>query len=176
MSLVHIICDKAQLADGMRQIGGAIMGDMFTPLERGKAVSIYSIAPLVGPVLGPLAGGALTQYASWTWCFWVISILDVFVQITGFAFLPETYAPVLLRRKKDLLVKETGNENLITEFEGNLTWKALLKKNMKRPFKMLLTQPIVQVMSIQSGYSYGLAFMLSGMSLNNRLIHPWIQN
>lgn len=140
------------------------MGDMFTPLERGRAVSIYSIAPLLGPVLGPLCGGALTQYASWTWCFWVISILDVFVQIAGFVFLRETYAPVLLRRKKKLLFKETGNQDLLTEYDSNLTWKALLKKNMKRPFKMLFTQPIVQIMSIYSGYSYGLAFMLSGMS------------
>ncbi|KAJ4394868.1 hypothetical protein N0V93_004088 [Gnomoniopsis smithogilvyi] len=144
-----------------QSIGGAIMGDMFTPLERVKAIAIYSIAPLLGPVLGPLCGGALTQYASWHWCFWVISIFDVFVQIAGFSFLSETYAPVLLRRKKNLLVKETGNENLVTEFDGNLKWKTLLKNNMKRPFNMLLTQPIVQIMGIYSSYAYGLAFMLS---------------
>ncbi|KAJ4421534.1 hypothetical protein N0V82_003672 [Gnomoniopsis sp. IMI 355080] len=144
-----------------QSIGGAIMGDMFNPLERGKAVAIYSIAPLLGPVLGPLCGGTLTQFASWKWCFWVISILDVFVQIAGFAFLSETYAPVLLRRKKNLLVKETGNRNLVTEYDGNLKWKALLKKNMKRPSNMLLTQPIVQIMGIYSSYAYGLAFMLS---------------
>lgn len=136
---------------------------MFTPLERGKAVSIYSIAPLIGPVIGPLCGGALTQYASWTWCFWVISILDIFVQISGVLFLQETYAPVLLRRKRNLLAKGTGNQDLRTEFDGNLTWKALLAKNMKRPFHMLATQRIVQVMGIYSGYSYGLAFMLSGL-------------
>lgn len=151
----------------MKKIGGAIMGDMFTPLERGRAVSIYSIAPLIGPVIGPVCGGALTQYASWTWCFWVISIFDVFVQVSGILFLRETYAPVLLRRKRNLLVKETGNQDLRTEFDGNLTWKALLKKNMKRPFHMLATQPIIQVMSIYSGYSYGLAFMLSGKSTHS---------
>lgn len=138
------------------------MGEMFTPLERGKAVSIYSIAPLIGPVIGPVCGGVLTQYASWRWCFWIISIFDIFVQLSGVLYLRETYPPVLLRQKRNILVKETGNQNLKTEFDGNRTWKALLQKNMKRPFNMLATQPIVQIMSLYAGYGYGLAFLLSG--------------
>ncbi|KAK7704458.1 hypothetical protein SLS57_010499 [Botryosphaeria dothidea] len=32
---------------------------------------------------------------------------------------------------------------------------------MKRPFNMLATQPIVQIMSLYAGYGYGLAFLLS---------------
>lgn len=97
------------------------MGEMFTPLERGKSVSIYSIAPLIGPVIGPVCGGVLTQYASWRWCFWIISIFDIFVQLSGVLYLRETYPPVLLRQKRNILVKETGNQNLKTEFDGNRT-------------------------------------------------------
>lgn len=145
------------------QIGGATLGDLFTPVDRGTAVSIYSVAPLVGTVVGVLAGGALTQYAHWSWCFWVISVLDVLVQLAGLVFLNETYPPVLLRRKRNLLAKETGNVSLKTEYDGNRQWKTLLAKNLKRPFHMLASQPIVQVMSVYQGYAYGLAFMLSGM-------------
>lgn len=136
---------------------------MFTPADRGTAVSIYSVAPLAGTVVGVLAGGALTQYAHWSWCFWVISVLDVLVQLAGLAFLKETYPPVLLRRRRNVLVKETGNGNLKTEYDGNRKWKTLLAKNLKRPFHMLGSQPIVQIMSVYQGYAYGLAFMLSGM-------------
>lgn len=135
---------------------------MFTPVDRGTAVSIYSVAPLVGTVVGVLAGGALTQYAHWSWCFWVISILDVLIQLAGLAFLKETYAPVLLRRKRNVLAKDTGNGNLKTEYDGNRKWKTLLVNTLKRPFRMLGTQPIVQAMSVYQGYAYGLAFMLSG--------------
>lgn len=113
-------------------------------------------------MVGVLAGGALTQYAHWSWCFWVISILDLLIQLTGLAFLKETYPPVLLRRKRNLLARETGNGNLKTEYDGNRKWKTLLAKNLKRPFHMLGTQPIVQVMSVYQGYAYGLTFMLSG--------------
>lgn len=33
-------------------IGGAVLGDCFHPEQRGKAVSIYSLAPLLGPAIG----------------------------------------------------------------------------------------------------------------------------
>lgn len=135
---------------------------MFTPVDRGAAVSIYSVAPLVGTVAGALAGGALTQYAHWSWCFWTISILDVLIQLIGLAFLKETYPPVLLRHKRNVLAKATGNGNLKTEYDGHRNWKTLLAKNMKRPFHMLGTQPLVQIMSVYQGYAYGLSFMLSG--------------
>ena len=38
------------------QIGGAVIGDCWHAEERGKAVAIYSLAPLLGPVIGPVAG------------------------------------------------------------------------------------------------------------------------
>ncbi|KAL1629141.1 hypothetical protein SLS56_005584 [Neofusicoccum ribis] len=144
-----------------RQIGGAVMGEMFTPLERGQAVSIYSVAPLLGPVVGPVCGGLLAQHASWRWCFWAVSLLDVLVQAGGAACLRETYAPVLLRRKRDALAAATGDERLRTEHGGDGGWTGLLGRSMEGPFRMLATQPIVQAMSLYAGYGYGLAFLLS---------------
>ena len=38
------------------QIGGAVMGDLFNAEERGKALALYSLAPLLGPALGPVCG------------------------------------------------------------------------------------------------------------------------
>jgi len=41
---------------------------MWAPEERGKAIAIFSLAPLLGPVVGPVCGGWLvmkvTQEAS----------------------------------------------------------------------------------------------------------------
>jgi MFS family permease len=33
-------------------ISGAVIGDVFDPENRGTAMSIYSIAPLLGPAIG----------------------------------------------------------------------------------------------------------------------------
>jgi MFS family permease len=33
-------------------LGGGVISDLFPPEERGRAVSIYSLAPLLGPAVG----------------------------------------------------------------------------------------------------------------------------
>jgi MFS family permease len=38
------------------QIGGGVLGDCWRSDERGKAVAIFSLAPLLGPVIGPITG------------------------------------------------------------------------------------------------------------------------
>lgn len=38
------------------QVGGGTLADIFNPEERGKAIAIYTLAPLFGPILGPIAG------------------------------------------------------------------------------------------------------------------------
>ncbi|OJA17353.1 hypothetical protein AZE42_13196 [Rhizopogon vesiculosus] len=37
-------------------IGGGVLGDCWLPHERGQAVAIFSLAPLLGPVIGPITG------------------------------------------------------------------------------------------------------------------------
>lgn len=38
-------------------LGGGVLGDCFHAEERGRAIAIYSLAPLLGPAVGPIAGG-----------------------------------------------------------------------------------------------------------------------
>lgn len=42
-------------------IGGGLLSDCWRAEERGKAISIYSLAPLLGPAIGPIAGGFITE-------------------------------------------------------------------------------------------------------------------
>lgn len=37
-------------------IGGAVLGDVWTADQRGKAIAIYSSAPLLGAAIAPLCG------------------------------------------------------------------------------------------------------------------------
>jgi len=80
-------------------IGGGILADCFTAEQRGKAIAIYSLAPLIGPAAGPVAGGFIAGNISWRWVFWIVSIADAAVQISGLFFLQETWAPKLLEAK-----------------------------------------------------------------------------
>ena len=141
-------------------IGGGILGDCWTADQRGKAISIYSLAPLLGPAVGPIAGGFIAQYTTWRWVFWSTSIVCVFVQLSGVFFLQETWAPQLLKKKAQKLRKATGNQALHTEYETDKSLPVVLRTNLERPFKLLATQPIIQLISAYQAYLYGLMYLI----------------
>jgi multidrug resistance protein len=142
-------------------IGGGVLGDIWLPQERGKAMALYSLMPLLGPAIGPIAGAFIAQYSNWRWVFYSTSIAAIFVQVLGFFFMPETYAATLLGRKKKELIKITGNKELHTEFETpNRKFSSHIGTAFKRPFKLILTQPIVQVLSLYIGFVYGVLYLV----------------
>lgn len=142
-------------------IGGGVLGDLFTADERGRAIAIYSLAPLLGPAIGPIAGGFVAQNTTWRWIFYATTMADGLVQLLGIYYLQESFPPLILQRKKLKMIKETGNQNLYTEFDqpDRTVFKAL-RIAMSRPFRLLGTQPIVQVLCIYMAYLYGLIYLV----------------
>ena len=67
---------------GLQPSVQAILADSFSPQKRGMAMALYTMAILVAPVLGPTAGGWITDNYSWRWIFYInipIGILCVFL-------------------------------------------------------------------------------------------------
>jgi len=48
-----------------------ILLDIYTPAERGSAMALFGVSVMVGPVLGPVIGGWLTDNISWRWVFYI---------------------------------------------------------------------------------------------------------
>lgn len=63
----------------LQGIGGAFLGplaqtimlDINKPSEHPKAMSIYGMGVMIGPILGPILGGWLTENYDWRWVFFV---------------------------------------------------------------------------------------------------------
>jgi multidrug resistance protein len=55
-------------------IGPGTIADLMPREKRGKAVSIWAVGTILGPMTGPIIGGYVTEAAGWRWMFWVISI------------------------------------------------------------------------------------------------------
>ena len=142
-------------------LGGGVLSDCWRPDERGAAISIYSLAPLLGPAIGPIAGGFISENTTWRWAFYATSIADGLIQVSGLFFLRETYAPKLLHAKANKLRKETGNADLHTEYEHpERSLANTLKRSLGRPFILLGSQPIVQALAVYMAYLYGLMYLV----------------
>ncbi|HXA28966.1 MAG TPA: MDR family MFS transporter [Candidatus Angelobacter sp.] len=69
-------------AGALFPISLAIVGDMFSPRERGRYQGLFGAVFGVSFLLGPLIGGFFTDHVSWHWIFYVnlpIGILALFV-------------------------------------------------------------------------------------------------
>jgi MFS family permease len=56
-------------------VGGGVIADMYRPQEQGRAISMISWGMLIGPLLGPSIGGAITHWKGWRAVCWAIAIL-----------------------------------------------------------------------------------------------------
>ncbi|KAJ6783037.1 hypothetical protein PWT90_01859 [Aphanocladium album] len=56
-----------------------VASDITTLEQRGKYNGFIGAMVGLGNGIGPLIGGALTQNASWRWCFWYITPIIVFI-------------------------------------------------------------------------------------------------
>ncbi|MEV5013623.1 MDR family MFS transporter [Streptomyces sp. NPDC053780] len=68
-----IVCRVIQGLGGgvLPPTGQALLARIAGPTRTGKVISVVAVVPLLSPVLGPLAGGALLGVASWQWLFLV---------------------------------------------------------------------------------------------------------
>ena len=69
------------------------ISDITTLHQRGYYFGIVGIAVALGNGLGPVIGGALTQYSSWRWAFWFICPLTALAVVYLALVLPRSTAP-----------------------------------------------------------------------------------
>jgi DHA2 family multidrug resistance protein len=49
----------------------AVLADAFPARERGKAMAVWGIGIMLGPLLGPTVGGFVAEHLSWRWVFYI---------------------------------------------------------------------------------------------------------
>ncbi|KKK25308.1 MFS multidrug transporter [Aspergillus ochraceoroseus] len=139
---------------------GGVLGDLWTPEQRGAAIVGYAMAVVGGPVLGPIVGGAISEsYLGWRWTQYITGIMMMLFLVLDIVFVDESYPPVLLVYKAQRLRYETGNWALHARHEEwDVTFKELGNKYLIRPFALLAT-PICFLVAIYASFVYGILYL-----------------
>lgn len=137
-------------------LGGGYVADLMMPEHRGRAMNVWTVGPVLAPVIGPIAGGFISLKTSWRWAFGLVGFTGALLTVVCFTLLSETYPPCLLELRAVRLRKETGNPQLRSKYDKGLTPAQLLRLSLIRPAKMLVRSPIVVIVSLflAIGYSY----------------------
>ncbi|KAL9076669.1 MAG: hypothetical protein Q9157_003586 [Trypethelium eluteriae] len=160
-------------------LGGGTIADVISREQRGTAMSVWIMGPststrnpcvnrrfnvilAVGPVVGPIAGGFLSQAVGWRWTFWVLAITSGVMTLLGFLLLRETSAVALLSRKTAQLRASTGNPHLRSALDASadLSPRDLFLRSIVRPTKMLIRSPIVFLISLYVAVVYAYLYLL----------------
>jgi MFS transporter, DHA2 family, multidrug resistance protein len=80
---------------GLLATAQSIIADAFPPKELATATAVFGIGLMVGPALGPVLGGFITDTWSWHWIFFINVPIGVVA-----AFLSWTYVPNLAEAVK----------------------------------------------------------------------------
>ncbi|USW52021.1 Putative major facilitator superfamily, MFS transporter superfamily [Septoria linicola] len=130
---------------------------------RSVVMSFYYAIPTFGAVLGPLVGGFVVHHKSWRWTQW-----------TTVFFIVAFYVPVLFTRetyKKTILQRRAMKYNI----EGppvvqRTTWQwtqYFVTVLFLRPAHMLVTETIVTLVCMYSGFLFGLMYSFV-------IASPWV--
>lgn len=95
----------------------------------------------------------------WRWCFWIGLILAG-ATLPLIIFMPETYAPVILKRRAQKLRKDTGNSSIVSPLEiQSRNLREMLLITISRPFRMLIHEYIVSLSSLYLSLAYAIFYL-----------------
>ncbi|KAH8895565.1 MFS general substrate transporter [Thozetella sp. PMI_491] len=145
-------------SSGLALAGGTI-ADIWNLEERGMAIAFFAAAPYAGPVIGPIVSGWINVGSHRLDLFFWVNLAFAGAVGVLIAAVPETYAPVLLRRRAARLRAEHNDPNLITEQElVHYSLGDVIRTSLVRPIAMILTEPVLDLMCLYIALIYSILY------------------
>lgn len=142
-------------------VAGGTISDIFDKHTITVPMSIYTTAAMLGPSLGPIVSGAL-YHADYKWSFITFLIASGVCLVIIIGTIPETYVPALLVKKAKRMRLETGDDNYYAPLEvtkRNTSIFAAMVLSCKRPFSLLLFDPMVGVLCFYTGLELAIVYL-----------------
>lgn len=139
-------------------LGPSIIGDLFLPDNRGKAMATAIALPLIGPFVAPILGSVIADSLGWRWTIWVVTIAVGAITCLSLAVFRETYPTKILEKRAERLRRETGN--LYHRSRHQIKGDILFARSMTRPMRIMFKSPIVFIISFYTALTYGLSYLI----------------
>lgn len=153
--LITGFCGSAFLS-----VAGGSVSDMFPNSSIASPMAVYTISPFIGPVAGPLIAGFINQHLYWEWTYRV-QLCWIFVEFLMLVvFVPETYVPVILKKKARRLRESTGDPKFYAPLdrrEGTLTSAILV--SCYKPFQLLLFDRMALLLDSWNALILGILYL-----------------
>ncbi|CAN9170435.1 hypothetical protein CUC08_Gglean011773 [Alternaria sp. MG1] len=136
----------------------AIIGDIFESEERGSAMSLVMLAPLIGGAIGPAISGAIAQTLGWRRMLTIAAALAIVCEVLFLVYFRETYKMTILRRRAAKTMQETGE---ISESKTTHEHLAKLWHSMTRPFAVLFGSTVLMLLSLFASVAFSFFYVVS---------------
>ena len=149
----------------VQAVGAGTIADVWEPRERGRAMGIFYLGPLLGPFLAPIISGVLVEKLGWRSTQWALVIYGAMVLFLLFFALPETLkarTPVLEDRESlDSVTFETSKQSLVGR-RAKSVFKSV-RRALLGPMKIILylRYPAVAVTVFYGSITFGSLYVLN---------------
>lgn len=159
---------QAAGSSGTVALANGVVGDIITSAERGTYIAYASLGAIMGPMVAPILGGVIGQYAGWHWIFWFLMIFSGVVFIPLILFMPETCRnvvdngsippPLFSRNITDIIRhRNRAKKGLVINSEKHAAIAAKYKFRFPNPMSTLkvLLDPESAILLLATGLGLG---------------------
>lgn len=141
-------------------VAAGSLSDVFSKEEIAKPLLLYTISPFVGPGVAPLISGFINSHLYFRWTFYVMLIFTGVLLILITVFVPETYQPVLLRKKAQRLRKETGDSRFYAPIEKvDTTLFDSVVLSCKKPLLLIFKDYMTLSLCFYTGFTLAIVYL-----------------
>ena len=135
-------------------VGAGTMMDMWTGIYTNRGVILIMTIAFLGPAVGGLVGGWVSQFLKWQWSHWVSLCLGAALWIFSMGA-KETYAGPPMRRNAKKLGLSIPPAPIPAGLAGA---RFLVTVTLARPLYMLVREPTVLLCSLYSSLNFSALF------------------
>ena len=163
-ALMVLRCLQSAGSSGTVALCNGVVADLVTSAERGIYIGYTSVASIMGPLVGPIIGGLIAQYAGWEWIFWFLVIFSGSYFVLYALFFPETCRKVVgdgsipppkLNQSLTGLIREKNRT------KAGVAVDAVQQESVRQNYRLSFPNPLATLI-IASDKESGLILFCSG--------------